>query len=202
MWRQWRIKQSSIFNNQRGQVLFRSGSPVSNRKVLWLWTTLHFQHSFPCSPALSSSPWFVQRQIRQRGKSWEETLLCRQHSPRTPLPPALGDNYFCVTGSRPLTLSFSLQRFPCQALIPLLATQLHVPLGGLMIYTVPSPQDFHGHVIRGERSLQRCSSHESQRQSQSVCLIPQSAVPLNETMWSAAHRGEESRKGEAGEKKK
>ncbi|KFV17135.1 hypothetical protein N340_04489, partial [Tauraco erythrolophus] len=61
---------------------------------------------------------------------------------------------FCVIGSHPVTLSFSLQRFRCQVLIPLLATQLHIHLGGLMTYTVPSLHDFHGHVIRGERSLQ------------------------------------------------
>lgn len=65
-----------------------------------------------------------------------------------------------------------------------------------MIYTAPSLQDFHGHVIRGEWSLQRYSNQESQRQSQSVCLVLQSAVSVNETMWSAAHRGGESRKGE------
>lgn len=121
-------------------------------------------------------------------------LLCSKQSLQTPLPPAPGGNYSCVIGSHPLTLSFSMQRFPCQVLIPLLATQLHIHLGGLMIYTVPSLQDFDGHVIRGEWSLQRYGSHESQRQSQSVCLISQSAVPLHETMWSAEHR--ESRKGE------
>lgn len=125
-------------------------------------------------------------------------LLCSKQSLQTPLPPAPGGNYSCVIGSHPPTLSFSMQRFPCQVLIPLLATQLHIHLGGLMIYTVPSLQDFDGHVIRGEWSLQRYGSHESQRQSQSVCLISQSAVPLHETMWSAEHR--ESRKGE--EKKK
>ncbi|KFO59062.1 hypothetical protein N302_11882, partial [Corvus brachyrhynchos] len=68
--------------------------------------------------------------------------------------PALGGNYFCVIGSHPLTLPFSMQCFPCQELIPLLATQLHIHLGGLMTYTVPSLQDFDGHVIRGEWSLQ------------------------------------------------
>lgn len=97
-----------------------------------------------------------------------------------------------------MTLSFSLQRFYCQVLIPLLASQLHIHLGGLMTYTVPSPHDFNGHVLGGEWSLQRYSNHESQGQSQSIiCLILQSAVSVNETMWSAAHREKESRKGEA-----
>ncbi|KFV62307.1 hypothetical protein N307_14259, partial [Dryobates pubescens] len=63
-------------------------------------------------------------------------------------------NYFCVIGSHPLTLSFSMQRFYCQVLIPLLATQLRIHLGELMTYTVPSRQDFNGHVIRGEWSVQ------------------------------------------------
>ncbi|KFQ83433.1 hypothetical protein N337_12590, partial [Phoenicopterus ruber ruber] len=67
---------------------------------------------------------------------------------------ALGGNYFCVIGSHPMTLSFSMQRFHCQVLIPLLAAQLHIHLGGLMTYTVPSLHDFDGHVIRGEWSLQ------------------------------------------------
>ncbi|KFV53330.1 hypothetical protein N328_06762, partial [Gavia stellata] len=63
---------------------------------------------------------------------------------------ALGDNYFCVIGSHPMTLSFSMQCFYCQVLTPLLASQLHIHLGGLMTYTVPSLHDFNGHVIRGE----------------------------------------------------
>ncbi|KFW03384.1 hypothetical protein N326_10191, partial [Eurypyga helias] len=67
---------------------------------------------------------------------------------------ALGGNYFCVIGSHPMTLFFSMQRFYCQVLIPLLATQPHIHLGGLMTYTVPSLHDFDRHVIRGEWSLQ------------------------------------------------
>ncbi|KFZ52546.1 hypothetical protein N321_12464, partial [Antrostomus carolinensis] len=67
---------------------------------------------------------------------------------------ALSGNYFCVIGSHPMTLSFSMQRFCCQVLIPLLASQLHIHLGGLMTYTVPSLHDFNGNVIRGEWSLQ------------------------------------------------
>ncbi|KFQ23464.1 hypothetical protein N331_10068, partial [Merops nubicus] len=67
---------------------------------------------------------------------------------------ALGGNYFCVIGSHPVTLSFSMQHFYCQVLIPLLATQLHIRLGELMTYTVPSLHDFEGHVIRGEWSVQ------------------------------------------------
>lgn len=66
-----------------------------------------------------------------------------------------------------------------------------------MTYTVPSLHDFDGHVIRGEWSVQRYNNHESRGQSQSICLILQSVVSVNETMWSAAHRGKESRKGEA-----
>jgi len=54
----------------------------------------------------------------------------------------LGGNYFCVIGCHPMTLSFGLQRFYCQVLIPLLASQLHIHLGGLMTYTVPSRHDF------------------------------------------------------------
>ncbi|KFP11690.1 hypothetical protein Z169_06855, partial [Egretta garzetta] len=63
-------------------------------------------------------------------------------------------NYFCVTGSHPMTLSFSRQCLYCHALIPLLASQPRVHLGGLMTYTVPSLHDFNRHVIRGEWSLQ------------------------------------------------
>ncbi|KFV75227.1 hypothetical protein N308_12285, partial [Struthio camelus australis] len=63
-------------------------------------------------------------------------------------------NYFCVIGSHPVTLSFSMHRFYCQVLIPLLPTQLHAHLGGLMTYTVASLRDFDGYVIRGEWSLQ------------------------------------------------
>ncbi|KFQ48317.1 hypothetical protein N333_09339, partial [Nestor notabilis] len=66
---------------------------------------------------------------------------------------ALDGNYFCVIGSHLMTLSFSVQCFYCQVLIPLLATQLHIHLGGLMTYTVLSLHDFDGHVIRGEWSL-------------------------------------------------
>lgn len=50
---------------------------------------------------------------------------------------------------------------------------------GLTTYTVLSLHDFNGHVIRGEWSLQRYSSHESQGQSQIICLILQSAVSVN-----------------------
>lgn len=71
-----------------------------------------------------------------------------------------------------------------------------------MTYTAPSRQDFDGHVIRGEWSLRRYSNHKSQRQSHSVCLVLQSALSVNETMWSAAQRGEESRKGDAKQNKK
>lgn len=71
-----------------------------------------------------------------------------------------------------------------------------------MTYTAPSRQDFDGHVIRGEWSLRRYSNRESQRQSQSVCLVLQSALSVNETMWSAAQRGEESRKGDAKQQQK
>ncbi|KFQ03836.1 hypothetical protein N330_03264, partial [Leptosomus discolor] len=63
---------------------------------------------------------------------------------------ALGGNYFCVIGSHPMTLSFSIQHFYCQVLIPLLATQLHIHLGELMTYTVPCLPDFNRRVIRGE----------------------------------------------------
>ncbi|KFV44248.1 hypothetical protein N341_00821, partial [Tyto alba] len=66
----------------------------------------------------------------------------------------LGGNYFCVIGSHPMTLSFSMQHFYCQVLIPLLATQLRIHLGGLMTNTVPSLHDFEGRVIRGEWRLQ------------------------------------------------
>lgn len=69
-----------------------------------------------------------------------------------------------------------------------------------MTYSVPSLHDFNGHVIRGEWSVQRYSNHKGQGQSHSICLILQSAVSVNETMWSAAHRGKESRKGEAKKK--
>ncbi|KFP37237.1 hypothetical protein N324_04744, partial [Chlamydotis macqueenii] len=62
---------------------------------------------------------------------------------------ALGGNYFCVIGSHPMTLSFSMQRCHCQVLIPLLASQLHIHLGRLMTYSVPSLHDFNRHVIRG-----------------------------------------------------
>ncbi|KFP04564.1 hypothetical protein N300_09859, partial [Calypte anna] len=58
-------------------------------------------------------------------------------------------NYFCVIGRHPMTLS-SMQHFCCQVLILLLASQLHIHLGGLMTYTVPSPHDFNRHIIRGE----------------------------------------------------
>ncbi|KFV09679.1 hypothetical protein N339_05771, partial [Pterocles gutturalis] len=64
--------------------------------------------------------------------------------------PALSGNYFCVVGSHPMTLYCSMHRFHCQVLILLLARQLHVHLGGLMTYTVPSVHDFNRHVIRGE----------------------------------------------------
>ncbi|KFP50123.1 hypothetical protein N323_11977, partial [Cathartes aura] len=67
---------------------------------------------------------------------------------------ALGGNYFYVIGSHPMTLSFSVQCFYCQVLIPLLATQLHIHLGGITTYTGPSLHDFDGHVIRGEWSVQ------------------------------------------------
>ncbi|KFP33955.1 hypothetical protein N325_01591, partial [Colius striatus] len=63
---------------------------------------------------------------------------------------ALGGNYFCVMYSHPMTLSFSMQQFYCQVLIPLLATQLHIHLGRLMTYTVLYLQEFEGHVIGGE----------------------------------------------------
>lgn len=74
-----------------------------------------------------------------------------------------------------------MQSFCCQVLILLLGTQLHIHLEGLTTYTVPSLHDFDGHVIRGEQSLQRYSSHESQRQSQTICLISQSATSGNKT---------------------
>lgn len=81
---------------------------------------------------------------------------------------ALDGNYFCVISSHPMTLPFSLQRFCCQVLIPLLATQLHIHLGGLMTYTVPSLHDFSRRVIRGEWQLQRYGYHWGRGQSQSV----------------------------------
>lgn len=61
-----------------------------------------------------------------------------------------------------------------------------------MTYSVPSLPDFNGRVMRGEWSGQRYSNHEGQAQSQSICLILRSAVSVNETAWSAAHRGKES----------
>lgn len=103
---------------------------------------------------------------------------------------ALDGNYFCVISSHPMTLPFSLQRFCCQVLIPLLATQLHIHLGGLMTYTVPSLHDFSRRVIRGEWQLQRYGYHWGRGQSQSVCLISPWAVSVSETMWAAAYGGE------------
>ncbi|KGL76671.1 hypothetical protein N309_06480, partial [Tinamus guttatus] len=63
-------------------------------------------------------------------------------------------NYFCVIGSHPVTLSFSMHRFYCRVLIPVLPTQPHTHLGGLMTYTGPSLHEFGGHVIRSEWRLQ------------------------------------------------
>ena len=103
---------------------------------------------------------------------------------------ALDGNYFCVISSHPMTLPFSLQRFCCQVLIPLLATQLHIHLGGLMTYTVPYLHDFSRRVIRGEWQLQRYGYHWGRGQSQSVCLISPWAVSVSETMWAAAYGGE------------
>ncbi|KFO89809.1 hypothetical protein N320_06031, partial [Buceros rhinoceros silvestris] len=67
---------------------------------------------------------------------------------------ALAGNYFCVIGTHPMTCSFSTQRFYHRVLIPLFATQLHIRLGELMTYSVPSLRDCNGHVIRGEWSVQ------------------------------------------------
>lgn len=78
--------------------------------------------------------------------------------------------------------------FYCQILIPLLATQLHIHLERLMTCTVPSLHDSDGHVIRGEWSLEGYSKHESQEQSHSICLISQSAISVNESVWSVPLR--------------
>lgn len=115
---------------------------------------------------------------------------------------ALDGNYFCVISSHPMTLPFSVQRFCCQVLIPLLATQLHIHLGGLMTYTVPSLHDFSRRVIRGEWQLQRYGYHWGRGQSQSVCLISPRAVPVSETMWAAGKGGGRKQERRSLKKKK
>lgn len=124
----------------------------------------------------------------------EDTSPRSKHSLQTAASLSIARQLFLCNRQSPDDPLLSVHRFPCQVLIPLLASQLHIHLGGLMTYTGPSLHDFSGHVIRGERSLQRCSSRESRGQSQSICLILQSAVSVNETMWSPAHKGTESTK--------